>query len=71
MLGLGEDQTRLFDEHLPGFCDPDLPIGPVKQPDPEFVFKLLDLLAERRLADTQTFRSLSEVQGVSDRDGVP
>ena len=71
MSGLGQDDARLLHEHLAGFGQLDVALGPVKELHLQLVFELTDLVAERRLAEIQAFRGAPEVQGIRHRHDVP
>jgi hypothetical protein len=67
----------LFD-HLPGVRHDRLAdgrhlnraVGALKDPDAQFVLQLLDLTAQRRLADKSALRRPAEIAGLCDGDGV-
>jgi hypothetical protein len=67
---LREDHSRFLHKHLAGRCELDVVFGPIEKPDTELVLKELDLLAERRLTDVQSVRSLTKVEGFGNGDDV-
>jgi hypothetical protein len=56
------DASSLRQEHEPGRGDLYASPGAVEQPDPDFLFQLPDLLAERRLRNVQSFRGSAEMK---------
>ena len=70
MRGLGEDDTRLLHEHAARLGQLDLTLGAMEERDSKLFFELLDLMAERRLAEVQPLRSTAKMQRLGQRDDV-
>ena len=68
MIDASENDASLFDKPPPRFGKAHFALGPVKETDAEFLFKLPDLLTEWRLANIQSNRGSSEMQFFRDRD---
>ena len=70
MVHLTQDLLRLADNPLSCLGQPHFTFRAFEEFDPEFLFKLPDLLAQRRLADAQPDRGAAEVQLLGNRDHV-
>ena len=68
--GLRQDDARLLHEHAARFGELYLALGAVEELDPELVFELPDLMAERRLTQIQPLGGAAEVQRLGQRDDV-
>ncbi|HEU4691746.1 MAG TPA: hypothetical protein VFS23_25455 [Vicinamibacterales bacterium] len=70
MRGLRQDHARLLHEHATRLGELDLALGAVEERDPKLFFELLDLMAERRLAEIQPLGGTAEVQCLGQRHDV-
>ncbi|MNG11410.1 hypothetical protein D3C84_949530 [compost metagenome] len=70
LVDLSQDQARFFEKQPPRFTELDPTIGTFEQTCAQFLFKGLDLLAQRRLGDPQILRSPAKMQLLGDGNEV-
>jgi hypothetical protein len=69
-LRLRERAPCLDEKQASGVGQIDMPTGSVQEPNAQLLFEAADLLAQRRLGDTELRGRASEVQRVRDRHEV-
>jgi len=71
LLGCVNGRPGVGQKRMPGFSQVDGPGFTTEQSRADFFFNLLDLLAERGLADPELLRRFCEVQLLGDRENIP
>ena len=69
-LGLGEEAAPFIEKEGAGRGEPDLPAGPIEQPDTELLLEGPDLLAEARLRHAEAVGGAAEVELLGDGDEI-
>ena len=69
-LGLLQDTPGFDEEHGPGGRQRDLVVRPIQEPNAQLLLEVVHLLADGRLADSQTVSGAPEVQLIGDGDEV-
>src|SRR5260370_28603280 len=70
LLGTRQDPAGVFEQHRPGIRQFEAAWDPVKELGAELTLERLDLLAQRRLGDPQSFCRAPEIPFLGYGDGV-
>jgi hypothetical protein len=67
---LFQEDLGLFVECLPGGRESNLVVRPFEKSDPDLLFQLFDLVAQRRLRHMHELRGVTKMESFGDRDEV-